>query len=576
MKWLDNLRVQRKFLVFITIAALFLFAIGGISLYEIKSITTSMDNMYNNRLIPVKNANAMRGQVRATEALTLQIMLGNLDSGKQQSFNDEIKTRGAEFDRLMAEYENTRMDATGEELIGKVKENLKEVRDNRITALSLAASGKTTEAYALFQQKVTPPLNELNNELKSLADYNAKLASAANNQAKGDTTSATWIIIILTLMAIVITVIVGIVFARRISVPLGQVVKRCETIADGQLDKDVDPDFLARADELGDLARGFDRMIRNLREVILQINFTAKGVNSSSQQMTGSAQTVSATMQQVSASTEEIAAGLEEVSASSEEVTASVEQISSTIEVLTKEAENGARNARQVRERAVKMRSEAVNSLDNAKKVHTEINSKLTQSITDAKVVEEIASLASAIGGIADQTNLLALNAAIEAARAGEAGRGFAVVADEVRKLAENSSSTVIHIQGLTKQVQEAIASLVTNATWLLKFIDQDVMRDYEKMALTGDQYNQDAEQYAKVMESAAASDRQIASAVNEIRAAIETVALTMNQSATGAQEIAKGTEHANQSVMEVATLAGSLQVQADKLNQMVAHFKLA
>jgi len=223
----------------------------------------------------------------------------------------------------------------------------------------------------------------------------------------------------ITLLAMVVNTLVGIFLSRRISLPLTRMVKRCETIAAGQLDRDVNTDFMARKGEIGELAKGFDIMIRNLREVVTQIHSTSQDVNASSESMAGAAQTISSAMQQMSAATEEIAAGLEEVSASSEEVTASVEQIAITIDQLTTEAIQGSSSAQQAKERALRLREEAVASRDKARKAHQEINEKLTNSINEARVVEEIANLASSIGSIADQTNLLALNAAIEAARTG-------------------------------------------------------------------------------------------------------------------------------------------------------------
>lgn len=575
MSWVDNKRVQKKFLIFVVITAVFVFMVGVIGMYNYKQLQASLDDVYHNQLLGVKNANDMRAQSRAVEAIALQLINSNLDASTRSSLVEEMDSCAAEFDHLMKEYEKGHLDNRQKDMASAVRQNIAATRLGRSEAIALSVAGKPDLAFSTFNQKVRPNLDEANNNLKALADYNTNLAAQVDTNVTKQGRTAFFLMLLTTILAIIVTTLAGLFLGRRISVPLHDAVKSCEAIANGELSLEIDNMFLSRQDEIGDLARGFELMVRHLREVVTQINVTSHEVNNSSASMAGASQTISSSMQQISASTEEIAAGLQEVSASSEEVTASIEQIAVTVEELTQDAVEGAAKAKKAKERAVKVHTEAVNSLANAKKVHVEINTKLTQSINEAKVVEEIAGLASSIGSIADQTNLLALNAAIEAARAGAAGRGFAVVADEVRKLAEDSSLMVTNIQNLTKQVQNAINSLITNTSWLLNFIDESVMQDYEKMAQTGDHYNQDAEEYAAVMGQAANTDRQIAQAINEIRSAIEIVASTMSQSATGAQEIARGTEDANRAVLGAADLSVTLEMQAEQLGKMVARFKL-
>lgn len=200
---------------------------------------------------------------------------------------------------------------------------------------------------------------------------------------------------------------------------------------------------------------------------------------------------------------------------------------------------------------------------------------RLLQAIQEARVVEEISTLAGTIASIADQTNLLALNAAIEAARAGEQGKGFAVVAEEVRKLAEDSSSTVGSIQGMTIQVQQAIKNLVNNSNDLLEFINEQVLGDYGVLVDMSGQYSEDAAMFAVLTDKSKTTSHQIQLAVEEMTRAVESVAATMAESAASAQEVAQGADRTNQAIGEIASTIGALTNNAQDLTGLATRFKV-
>ncbi len=363
--------------------------------------------------------------------------------------------------------------------------------------------------------------------------------------------------------------------ARDIAKPISRAAHHLEKVANYELGENVSEEFLSYGGEIGLLAKSINNTTHNLRNMVAEIAIASEEMTASSQQLSATVESVSCDMEKVSASTEEISAGLETVSASAEEVNASSEEIAASLAQLTYEANNGSVKAKEIGSSAIMVQQESQEASQVLNQLYKEINDRLSQSIEEARVVEEISILAETIADIAEQTNLLALNAAIEAARAGEQGRGFAVVAEEVRKLAENSSSTVGTIKNLTSDVQKSIGNLVNHANEVLEFINGKVSKDYDMMVRIGQGYAKDAGTFELLTDQVSQMSNQVLDSVNEVSRAIEAVAITMNQSAQGAQVISRGTEQTTASLKDVAEFAIRLSQNADRLNLLITRFKL-
>jgi len=159
-----------------------------------------------------------------------------------------------------------------------------------------------------------------------------------------------------------------------------------------------------------------------------------------------------------------------------------------------------------------------------------------------SKSVSEIENLSGSILDIANQTNLLALNASIEAARAGEYGKGFTVVANEVRNLAEHSRVTVENMQQVIKNVKESVDTLSISSNKILKFIDDIIIKDYKKMYIIGEKYNRDSIIINELTERFSHMAKELKAVVSTITSSMVNISETVNKGSTGIVEVVEKT----------------------------------
>ncbi|NLK00711.1 MAG: methyl-accepting chemotaxis protein [Clostridia bacterium] len=372
-------------------------------------------------------------------------------------------------------------------------------------------------------------------------------------------------------LGIVLSTVIG----RIVATPINAVVEHADLFAKGDFTMEMSHDHMARGDEIGDLAKAFDNIGRNLRALVKQVLASSGDMSAASEELSASAEEVTAQIQNVNDSTHQIAAGLEETSAAAEEMSASSSEIERGANNLAERAADGEQNVREIEKRAEEVRVNAQRSRQTAVDIYREKETAILEAIKEGEIVQEIGSMAVTISNIADQTNLLALNAAIEAARAGEQGRGFAVVAEEVRKLAEESGTTVTGIQNLIGKVQQSFKNITDNSSEILKFVDENVIPDYEVMVGTGNQYAKDAEMMGTLVQALASTSQQMSDTIEEINKAAQAVAATAQESTSGSQVISENMLETTEAMDQVAKVAQEQAVLAQDLNSLIQQFRV-
>ena len=201
--------------------------------------------------------------------------------------------------------------------------------------------------------------------------------------------------------------------------------------------------------------------------------------------------------------------------------------------------------------------------------------STIKKAIEESKVVEEIKVMADSIAAIAEQTNLLALNAAIEAARAGDSGKGFAVVAEEVRKLAEESSSSVVTIQNTIERVETAFRNLSENSKEVLGFIKTNVSEDLKEYGSVAVQYNEDGEFISEMSQQIAEMSEHVNASVEQVSAAISNTAKNTEAVSSSTHNIQQGIDDTSIAMKQVVEIIGKEAIKAEELSSIISKFKL-
>ena len=570
MKFLRNLSISKKLLIIIIASALGLCSIGTLGISYINEMAKGSNVMYKDNLLHLNKIMQIRVNARASDAYTLEALVTK-NPERTKELNNEISSAWEEIDSIIAEIEKT--DLTKEEinLNEQYKQRAQELANNRDKVMELAASNKNEEAYSLYMGAVEENRAAVNDILKEMQKYNLEHADLINNDNNDKKQEVLVFVAGIAIVVLLILVTLSIIITRMIVRPIKEV--------KGLLIEAENGDFTGKGnyeskDEIGELTASYNNMTNSLQAVFITVQDSSQQVASASEQLSASAEQNSNASEHITLTVQELASGSDKQLDTVENSFRVMKDITNHTKTISKHTEEITKDALQAStlstegNKAIQKVNEQMNS------IYENVNS-LSKAVgnLDARS-NEISQITNVITGISAQTNLLALNAAIEAARAGEHGKGFAVVADEVRKLAEESTNSTEQISNLIQLIQND-----TNLT--LKTMEkaaEEVQSGLNVVNVAGSSFEKIEKAVNGVVsqiEDISDSLKKLSNGTISVNDSIENVSNVAQETSAITQNISAATQEQLASMEEITSSSMALAKLADDLQVIINQFKI-
>jgi methyl-accepting chemotaxis protein len=386
-------------------------------------------------------------------------------------------------------------------------------------------------------------LEKMTNLGQQLLDLSDKLTASQNAKRDADSRQAQSTLGLATVLALIFGVLAAWAITRQITLPLKQTLIAVDRVASGDLTHNLN---IERRDELGQLQGGIQRMTLSLRELIGGISDSVTQIASAAEELSAVTEQTSAGVNSQKVETDQVATAMHQMTATVQEVARNAEEASEAAVAADQQAREGDRVVNEAIAQIERLASEVGHS--------TEAMGELKRES------DKIGSVLDVIKSVAQQTNLLALNAAIEAARAGEAGRGFAVVADEVRSLAQRTQKSTEEIEGLIAGLQNGTQQVAT------------IMDNSRELTVSSVELTRRAggslESITRTVSAIQAMNQQIAAAAEQQSATAEEI----NRSVLNVRDVSEQTSAASE---ETAASSVELARLGTHLQELVGRFRV-
>ncbi len=538
MIWFDNLALAKKLAAAFGLCTLITLGVGAVGMSGLKSLNALLDEVLSNNLRSITQLNDAKSNVIGHNRDLFRLVsmtYANAPQADQERILASLRSNQEGAEKPFADYRATPLEAdekaAGDEFEGDWKAYLSGVD----TVLARLAAKDPNAAYQLLNDQVQPLYRKTMASFKIMVESNKRQGNEAGTAARVTYGQAFWLLVGGVLLAVLSAVILGIFITRMIAAPIRAAVSSAERVAQGDLTRPIQS---TRRDEAGQLLQALGTMQRSLKDTVQQMAGASSQLATAAEELHAVTEETSRGQVRQHDEVQQAATAVNEMTAAVEEVARNAVSTSTASQETSREAQLGREQVRQAAQAMTVMTAELGDSTHKVQTLEGQIR--------------EIGQVLEVIRGIAEQTNLLALNAAIEAARAGEQGRGFAVVADEVRALAHRTQGSTGEIERMMNAVRGSAEEAV-NAMHKSQTLADDTQQRANR---AGEALERITEGVARIEErnlviaSAAEEQAQVAREVDRNLVNIQDLS---TQTATGAQQTAASSQ-------ELSRLATSFQ----------------
>lgn len=468
---------------------------------------------------------------------------------------------GFQDEQLSEAYENYQkayMDYTA--VFGQMQPEKQDNQDGQVEQEGVQMSSDAIQNYQEEMEQYSLALDNAYTSLNMLMQDKVTQATEEMNLQTSLTEKMNWF---MSLIMLAFGVIIAFITIKTIIHPLKSVKRQIEEMILGIERKEGDLTariYIRNQDELGALVNGINQFIEHLQRIIGKLKKESDQLNISSNAMINQVDQSKENLMNVSSIMEELSASMEEVTATIEEFGSEITNVTTSVKDINSQMSRGNELSKEIKERSNTFQNNAKQGKEMTSKMIHDIRSCLDKSLEESKSVEKIKELTEEILDISSKTNLLALNASIEAARAGAAGAGFTVVAEQIRDLADSSRATANNIHEISELVMSGVNNLADNSTKMIEYVDSSILKDYERFVDVTSQYNCDAESINDIIGSVTSNAGILANTMNQMQAGVNEIVTTIDESTRGITEVAESTSGLVSSMEEVKQQADTNQ----------------